>query len=156
MKYRIFFIAIVVCFATCASAQPYAVKVRQLLDHHFIGGQNIALKKGINYFIITNRKQYEKFFGTTNRADTPQFAKELMLVMLMPSSKSESRLIFKNADTKAGNFVEVYCDINTNVGTATYTAYPIAACAIPKYPGMAKMNFYDQRMRLLASVPVKN
>lgn len=137
-------------------AQPISIQVRPLLDHHFIGSENIALKKGINFFVISDRKQYEKFFGTTTRPDTPQFSKEVMLVMLMPYSRKESKLIFKKVDTKAGNFVEAYCDITTNVGTATYEAYPIGACAIPRYKGVTTVHFYNQHMRKLAAVPIKH
>jgi hypothetical protein len=154
----------IVCFLFCtllctaaAFAQPTTVQVRHLPDHYFTGGdQNIELKEGINCFVLTNRKQYEKFFGTTTRPDTPQFSKEVMLVLLMPSSKKDSKLAFQRVDMKAGNFIEVYCDVQTNMGKNTYTTYPVAACAIPRYANVTTMKFYDAKnMRRITTVPVK-
>jgi hypothetical protein len=154
------FICILFFTLVCISevfAQPATVQVRPLRDHHYIGGnQMLELKEGVNCFVLTSRKQYEKFFGTTTRPDTPNFANEVMLLLLMPSSKKDAKLAFQKVDIKAGNFIEVYCDVKTNLGKMTYTAYPTVACAIPRYANVQQMKFYDAKnMRLIATVPVK-
>lgn len=137
------------------SAQPQPVKIKPLRDYYFIG-QGMLLKSGINCFAITDRETFDKFFGKTNRPDTPAFVSEIMLVMLMRESKQDSKLSFDRVDMKAGNFIEVYCSSNLNKGRLTYTTYPIAACTIPKYKGITKLNFYNSKnMKLVQAVALK-
>jgi hypothetical protein len=136
-------------------AQPQPVKIRPLRDYYFIG-QGMQLKTGINCFAITDREAFDKFFGKTNRPDTPAFANEIMLVMLMRESKQDSKLMFDRVDMKAGNFIEVYCSANMNKGRLTYTMYPIVACTIPKYKGITTLNFYSSKnMKLIQRVALK-
>ncbi len=137
------------------SAQPVQVQIRPLRDYYFTGDGS-QLKPGINCFAITDRQQFNKFFGKTNRPDTPAFASEIMLVMLMRESKQDSKLSFDKVDMKAGNFIEVYCSSKINKGKLTYTTYPIAVCAIPKYKGITKLNFYNYKtMKLIQTVGLK-
>lgn len=136
-------------------AQPVKVPVRPMQDYHFIG-DNAALKPGVNCMVITNRKQFEKTFGKTDRPDTPSFANELMLVLLMPETRRESRLYFERISMKAGEFIEVYCKFDLNIHPLTYRYYPIITCAIPRFAAIHKINFYNERhMRLLESVLIK-
>lgn len=157
MKSFVTFLCCSLLYTGYAYAQPSTVKVRHLRDYHYVGSnQMLELKEGINCFVLTNRKQYEKFFGTTTRPDTPDFANEVMLLLLMRSSNKDAKLAFQKIDMKAGNFIEVYCDVKTNLGKMTYTAYPTVACAIPRYSNVQIMKFYNAKnMRLIATVRVK-
>lgn len=155
MKKLLLFL-LVVSFYNAIYAQPTPVEIRQLSNHYYIGTRQ-QLKDGVNCFVIDNRKDYEDFFGKTDRADTPKFSKEIMLVLLMPASKKESHMAFKKVDMKAGDFVEAYCSLDLNKGKTPYEAYPIATCAIPRYKGVKKVNFYNEKgMKTLQSVPFKN
>lgn len=137
------------------SAQPQPVKIRPLRDYYFIG-DGAQLKPGINCFAITDREKFDKFFGKTKRADTPAFESEIMLVMLMKESNRESKLAFERVDMKAGNFIEVYVSSKINEGKTPYKINPIGVCAIPKYKGITKLNFYnDKTMRLIQTVLLK-
>jgi hypothetical protein len=127
-----------------AIAQPKSVEVRRL-ESYFFAGDNKELKSGVNYIVVTDRKQFEKLFSSLQRADTPDFSKELMLVMVMPSSRKESRLYFKSVSVKAGNFIEVNCTFDMNVQPLTYYTNPIAVCVIPRYPSIQKVNFYEEK-----------
>ena len=144
-----------VSFCSAIYAQPTPVEIKQLLGHYYVGTRQ-QLKDGVNCFVITDRKDYEEFFGKTDRADTPKFSKEIMLVLLMPASKKDSKMEFKKVDMKAGDFVEAYCALDLNKGRMPYEAYPIATCVIPRYNGVKKVNFYNERgMKLIQSVPFK-
>ncbi|RYE25275.1 MAG: hypothetical protein EOP51_04685 [Sphingobacteriales bacterium] len=145
-----------ICAYAAVQAQPTPVEIRQLPNHYYIGTRQ-QLKDEVNCFVIADRKEYEAFFGKTDRPDTPKFSKEIMLVLLMPLSKKDSRMEFKKVDMKAGDFVEAYCALDLNKGKMPYEAYPIVTCAIPRYAGVKKVNFYnDKNMKLLESVPFKN
>jgi hypothetical protein len=127
-----------------AFTQPVQVEIKRLNDYYY-AGKNTELKSGVNYFVITNRKQFEKLFGNISRTDTPDFSKELMLVMLMPSSRKESKLYFKSISVKAGNFIEVNCAFDMNIQPLTYYSNPIAACTIPRNKSIQKVNFYEEK-----------
>lgn len=147
--------ALLICLLSVVLyAQPLPVQVRPLYHYDFIG-TGIDLKPGVNCFVITHRKQMEKFFGTTTRPDTPDFSKEQMLVMVVSETKKDAKLSFDKVDSRAGNFVEAYCTVKLNLGRLTYATYPVAVCTIPKYKGVQKVNFYNGDMRLMKSVEVK-
>lgn len=149
-------IAMLLCAYVQVQAQPTPVDIRQLPNHYYIGTRQ-QLKDGVNCFVITDQKEYEDFFGKTDRADTPKFAKEIMLVLLMPASKKDSKMEFKKVDMKAGDFVEAYVALDLYKGKLPYEAYAIATCAIPRYKGVKKVNYYNEKgMKLLASVPFSN
>lgn len=135
-------------------AQPTPVQVKPVKDY-FFSGDNNALKKGLNCLIIKNRKQFEKLFGETDRADTPDFQKEMMLLLLLPATKKEAKLVFRRITMKAGDFIEVYCEVDKNVQPLTYLYNPLSACIIPKYPGIRHVDFYDvDDMKLISTVDV--
>jgi hypothetical protein len=124
-------------------------------DYYYVGKQQ--LKPGVNYFVISERKLFEKMFGKTNRADTPHFSKEVMLVLLVDETNKDAKLEVNKVNMKAGDFVEVYCDIDLNKGKLPYKAYPIATYVIPRYKGTDKVNFYDaKRLKLLESVMIED
>lgn len=142
-------------FGIIANAQPVPVEIKQLSGHYYVGTRQ-QLKDGVNCFVITDRKDYEEFFGKTDRPDTPKFSKEVMLVLLMPASKKDSKMEFKKVDMKAGDFVEAYVSLDLNKGRMPYETYPIATCAIPRYNGVKKVNFYNEKgMKLIQSVMFK-
>ncbi len=133
-------------------AQPLPVAVKPMQDYYFAGDASM-LKSGINCMVISDWKQFNKIFGTTDRPDTPQFAKEWMVVLAMPATKKEASLQFKRISMKAGEFIEVYCNIDRKIQPLTYAYIPLAACVIPKYPGINKIHFYnEENMRLIRTV----
>lgn len=152
MKWMIFLMFLIV--GRQAAAQPQPVEIKRMQDYYFIGNDD-ELKSGVNCIVLKTRKQFDRMFGTTSRPDTPRFSKELMLVLLMPAGKREAKLEFKRISMKAGGFIEVYCDIDRKVRPLTYVSNPINTCVIPKYPGITKINFYDEyNMRLLGAVDI--
>jgi hypothetical protein len=136
------------------NAQPQLVNARTLKNIDFIGDDAI-LKPGINCFVITEWKEYRKFFGTPTQPDTPRFSREMMLVLLMPFTNRDAKLEFNRVDTKAGNFVEVSYRVDLNKGKLTYKFYPIAISVIPRLQGVQRVKFYDGKMKLVKTVEVK-
>lgn len=155
---RYFFLLILsILFSAASYAQPQDVNITKMQDHYFVGNED-DLNKGVNCFVITDRKTYEKFFGTTTRADTPRFETQWMLVMVMPLTRWESELSFNRISVKAGDFIEVYCNTKTKKHPLTYEYNPIAAVVIPKNDKINKVDFYDQHkgsVRLIQSVAIK-
>lgn len=141
-----------------ATAQPTEVQAKKLQGYFFSGNDDM-LKDGPNCFVITKKQEFEKLFGK-GRADTPQFSKEWMLVLLMPATKKDIQLEFNRISMKAGTFVEVYCDFNKLRGKMlTYENNPIAVCTIPRFEKVKTINFYEERkkgLELVTSVEVKH
>lgn len=156
--YRVLTTILILLFATVATAQPTEVQAKKL-QGYFFSGSDAMLKKGPNCFVITKLQEFEKFFGK-GRADTPQFSKEWMLVLIMPATKKDIELEFKRISMKAGTFVEVYCDFNKLRGKMlTYETNPMAVCTIPRFEKVKTINFYEERKRgleLVTSVEVKH
>ncbi len=142
--------------AQVVMAQPKPVEIRMLQDHYFYGDES-QLEKGVNAFVLTSRKEYEKFFGTTSRPDTPHFSKEWMLILVMPTTKTDASLAFQSVSVKAGNFMEVYCNVNPKGKKLTYEHHPIAVCAVSKQSAISKVDFYNRNkgVKLMQSVNVK-
>lgn len=137
-----------------AYAQPVPVKMRPLDSYYYVDKKGERLKNGVNYFVISDKKSFEKVFGKGTRADTPQFSKEIVIMMVMPASKHESNLKFDRVSMKAGDFVEVYCTQKLNHHKVNYEMNAVAVAAIPRSPGIRKVIFYDQYMRKLETVEV--
>lgn len=154
MRYCLFLFAFLLSFSVYA--QPQQVQLQKMQDYYFVGSESM-LKKGVNCFVITEREDMDKLFGTTSRPDTPDFSQEWMLVMVMPMTKSENQLEYKRVSNKAGNFVEIYCDVRTNIHQLTYDHNPTSVCVIPKYEGVSKVDFYNEHkgIRLIQSVTIK-
>ena len=116
----------------------------------------VTLKQGLNFMVITDRKEFDKTFGVTKRPDTPDFSKEWMLVMAIPPLKKETKMIFEKVSWKAGNFIEVYYSVKKNIFPVTYTVYPMAIAVIPRHKGISFVNFYEQKsMRMTEKIEIK-
>ncbi|MBW7912493.1 MAG: hypothetical protein H3C54_02030 [Taibaiella sp.] len=148
----------ILLLSSVASAQPTEVQAKKL-QGYFFSGSDAMLKDGPNCFVITKKQEFEKLFGK-GRADTPNFSKEWMLVLLMPATKKDIQLEFNRISMKAGTFVEVYCDFNKLRGKMlTYETNPIAVCTIPRFEKVKTINFYEERkkgLELVTSVEVKH
>lgn len=144
-------------FSFSAFAQPSPVQMKKLQGYFFSGSESM-LKDGVNCFVVQKKQDFEKLFGK-GRADTPQFSKEWMLVLVMPATKKDIHLDFIRVSMKAGSFIEVYCDLNKLKGKLlTYETNPLVLCTIPKSEGIKTINFYEERKRgleLVESVEVK-
>ena len=138
-------------------AQPTEVQMKKQSGYIFVGDEK-NLQDGVNYFVLQRKQDFYKMFGK-GRRDGPDFSKEWMLVMVMPSTKKDIQLEFNRISMKAGTFVEVYCDLNKLRGKLnTYEANPIAVCTIPKFPNVKTVNFYEERkkgLELVATVETK-
>lgn len=150
---HIIVLLLLVLSASALKAQPVPVKMRHLNGYYF-AGRGVALKNGVNYFAVTDRKTFEKMFGALNRPDTPNFSKEMLLVMVMPESNKESTLEFERVSMKAGDFIEVYCNQDLNHHRVNYSMNAIAVAAIPKSAGISRVIFYNQKMKKLETVEV--
>lgn len=139
-------------------AQPSEVPMSKK-QGYFFSGQESMLEDKVNCFVVTELKEFEKFFGT-RRSDTPAFHKEWMLIMVMPSTKKDITLDFSRISMKAGSFIEVYCDLNNLKGKKlTYETNPMAVCTIPKYDKIKVVNFYEERkngLELIEKVNIKS
>lgn len=150
---KVYLALVFVCLTCLGYAQPGNVSIRPLQDYHFFSENE--LKDGVNCFVLTNRKQMEKMFGKIDRPDTPDFAKEFLLVMVMPVTKKETRLGYKGISVKAGEFIEVYCDVSLKGHRLTYDYNPIAVAIIPRYNNVRTIHFFDEKKkRLISSVAV--
>lgn len=141
----------ILLWCTHAMAQPTQVQMKKL-QGYFFSGSEAMLKKGVNCFVVQQKKDFEKFFGK-NRADTPSFSKEWMLILVMPATKKDIQLEFERISMKAGDFIEVYCDFGKLKGKGLpYEANPIAVCVIPRYDSIHTVRFYEERRKGLEPV----
>lgn len=140
-------------FCALLSAQPVPGTITPMQDYHFYSDAD--LKSGVNCMVLTNRKQMEKVFGKIDRPDTPDFSKEFLLVMVMPSTKKDAKLRFKGMSIKAGGFIEVYCEVHQKGHLLTYDHYPIAVATIPRKEHINTIHFFDEkRKHLISSVAI--
>lgn len=145
MKHLLFIPAMLLAIA--AYAQPQEVTLTPLQDYYYIGSERL-LDDRVNCFVLEDREQFEDFFGTTRRADTPDFSKEWMLVLVAPETKKDIMMKFTRVSMKAGNFLEVYCDLGRLKGKLlTYEHHPLAACIIPKYENIRLLKFYEEHKK---------
>ena len=153
MRLPISFLILAFLLSVTSYAQPVPVELHKMPDYYYVG--DLQLKSGVNFFVLTERKDFDKMFGRTNRPDTPHFTKEVMLVMLVPETNKDAKLEVNKVNMKAGDFVEVYCDIDLNKGKLPYKTYPIGTYVIPRFKGTDKIRFYDNRkMKLLETVEI--
>ncbi|MCB0698910.1 MAG: hypothetical protein KDC11_03645 [Chitinophagaceae bacterium] len=145
MKY-LFSVLIVLFFAAPrAFAQPVKVEMKPLQDLYYIGDEK-KLEKGVNCFVLQKRKEYEEFFGKTDRVDTPNFSKEWMLILVLPSTRKDVKMKFNRVSMKAGSFIEIYCDLGKlRGGTLTYEHHPLVACTIPQSDNTRLLKFYEEK-----------
>jgi|SRR5690606_4728052 hypothetical protein len=151
---RYCFVFVLSLLSFSASAQPQLFSVRNLEGYYL--HEKISLKRGLNFFSIGDKKTFVKYFGNIEKEDTPDFAKEQVIVMAMPPSQKESILGFFPNGIKAGLKLEIYCQLDLNKGKIPYTWYPIAVAAIPRYLHVREIHFYDEKnKKLLKKVKLK-
>lgn len=134
-------------------AQPIKFQPR-IMEGYYLD-QKIPLKKGINFFVIADRRAFYKFFGKLNRPDTPSFDYENVVVMAMRPQNRQWFLSFSPNAIKAGNYIELYCNERHDKHKIPYTCYPIAVAAIPRYFSVTTINFYNNKNKLYTSLPAK-
>lgn len=156
--YRIIAILLLAFSFNTAFAQPQQVQMRKLQGYYY-NGSDARLKDGVNCFVIADKKEYIRHFGS-GRSDMPNFEKNWLLILVMPATKKDIFLDFNSVSMKAGNFIEVYCDFNKLRGKQlTYEANPLAVCMIPAFKKIDVVNFYEERKRgleLAEKVEVKH
>ncbi|RYZ53295.1 MAG: hypothetical protein EOP49_07585 [Sphingobacteriales bacterium] len=140
---------------TVSTAQPIALKLRPL-EGYYVDAK-YPLKKGPNFFVITNDFRFEQMFGKIDNPKGPDFELEHVVVMALPPMKRDAQLSFSPGIYKAGNYMEVYCSVKEDKKhKLPYVNYPVVVAAVPVYFSVSRINFYDQQTReLLASVPVR-
>lgn len=145
--------ALLIC--TAAFAQPLKFTPRSM--EGFYLDERVPLKKGLNFFVITERKEFIKYFGLINKPDTPDFDYEAAIVVAMPPQDRQSFLSFTPHAFKAGNYVEIYFTAKHDKHKIPYTAHPIVVAAIPKYLSVTTVNFYeDEKKKLYKSIRIRN
>lgn len=148
-------LVVVLLLAKDAFAQPTPVQMTRK-PNYFFSGSDAMLEKGVNCFVVRSIKDFERFFGK-NRADTPQFSKEWMLILVMPATKKDIVLEFNRVSMKAGTFIEVYCNLNKLKGKQlTYEMNPLAVCTIPRFDKVKTVNFYEERKQGLELMTTTN
>lgn len=138
-------------FSFC-HAQPIYFKLRPMEGYNL--DPKIKLEKGLNFFVISDRRNFIKHFGWINKPDTPRFDYEHVLVMAMPPTNTQAFLNFEKDAAKAGNYIEVYCGVKKDKHEIPYTEYPIVVAAIPKYFHVNQVRFYenDRKKKMLGRV----
>ena len=140
--------------ALSLSAQPQYFRLKPM-EGYFLDTK-VPLKEGPNFFVISDRRKFIKYFGQINKPDTPNFNFDHVIVMALPPSKKQSLIGFMPQAAKAGNFIEVYCVMDLNKYPVTYTSYSIVAARIPRYFSVTRVNFYnDESKKLLETVYIK-
>ncbi|HRO41688.1 MAG TPA: hypothetical protein PL009_02570 [Flavipsychrobacter sp.] len=136
------------------SAQPREFKLKQLTGFYL--DDKIPLEKGLNFKVITNRRDFIKHFGLINKPDTPNLRFNHVIVLALQPTKEQWFLSFEETAIRAGNYIEVYCSIKYDKHKITYLDRPIATAAIPKYFSVKTVNFYDKETKKqLASVQIR-
>ena len=144
--------ASVTCCLGFAQEQYFKLKP---MEGYFLDSK-VPLKEGPNFFVISDRRKFIKYFGNIKKADTPNFDYDHVIVMALPPSKKQSVVGFVPDAAKAGNFIEVYCIMETDKYPLTYTSYPIVAARIPKYFSVTKVSFYsNDKKELMETVYIR-
>lgn len=135
-------------------AQPRKFKLKPLTGYYL--DDRIDLKDGLNFMVISNRRDFIKHFGLMNRPDTPNFDYHHVIVIALPPTKEQYFLSYEPEAAKAGDFIEVYCNIKHEKHKITYCDHPIVTAIIPRYFSVRKVNFYDKATKkLLESVEIR-
>ncbi|PZF71364.1 hypothetical protein DN068_18905 [Taibaiella soli] len=130
-------------------AQPVPVKLRFLSGYNL--SPKIPLQSGANFFVITKQKVFDKTFGidkgTPPLPNPPDFKKEMVIVMAAMPTERITKMMFTNA-TRAGNYVEVYCNYKKTITPLTYTEFPIVVATLPIIPEVNEIRFYQGKDEL--------
>ena len=151
---RFLLLFLVLFVTTKTNSQPQYFNLKPM-EGYFLNDE-VPLKKGLNFFVISNREKFIKHFGLINKSNAPNFDYNHIIVMALPPSKMESKIAFLPKAARAGNYIEVYCEIEKKKHSVPYTTYPIVVATIPKYFSVTKVNFYNnENKKLLESVQIK-
>lgn len=154
LRKDIFFVLFLLLVGLQLHAQPRKFKLRQLTGFYL--DDKVPLTKGFNFMIITNRRSFIKHFGLINKPDTPNLQYNQVIVMAMPPTKEQWFLSFEDTAVRAGNYIEVYCNVRREKHDITYLDRPIVTASLPKFFSVRTINFYDNKTKkLLGTVPVK-
>ena len=97
--------------------------------------------------IVTKASQFNKLFGIgkepINKANYPDFSKEIVLVVAMPETKRETKITITDG-MRAGNFAEINFREKKSY-PLTYSTIPVSIVTIPRYKGMQEVRFYENR-----------
>lgn len=133
--------------------QPQTLELRTLTGYH--ANDKLKLSKGINYLVFSNEREFERYFGKSYAEDKPNFDFEHVLVMITRPTDEQYFLSFAATASKAGNYIEVYCNVRKEKHLLTYIDHPIALVAIPKYFAVTSINLYsNKKKKLLKKVKV--
>ncbi len=157
-EYKVFdmrlLILIWILFPAIGFSQPQWVLIVRPLINYFMEN-SVHLGNGVNCFAITKQADFRKMFGVAKTMDNkivePDFDKENVIVIAEPTSNHDMVITFTDA-MRAGDFIEVYCKIEKKKYPLSYEVEHVCAGIIPKYPGVKKMRFYDERRKLLGEV----
>lgn len=131
------------CLVTITTyAQPQKFKIHPLEGYYL--GEKIELEKGLNFMVISNEKEFIKYFGDIDKRDKPNFDFDHVIVIARRPTKKQYFLSLDSMAVKAGNFIEVYYKEATKKHTLTYLDHPIVVASIPKYFSVTKINFYNR------------
>jgi hypothetical protein len=152
MPIRYLLIFFLVLSGYISPAQPTNVKLRMLEGYYPLNGT--YYHKGPNLWVITDQKTFDRYFGVINKPGAPDFEIEMVLVMTLPPTKRDAKLSFEKIGKRAGSYIEVYCDVQENLGKLPYVAYPTVVAAIPIYFKVSHINFYEakKKKKLMKSV----
>lgn len=107
--------------------------------------------------VFTKKIDFDKTFGLakteTNTIKVPNFDSVQVLMIALPANNHDAILTFISA-TRAGETVEVYCEVHKKNYPLTYTAEHIAVVSIPRIKGVNTINFYEGN-RKVKSVKMK-
>ena len=125
-----------------AFSQPKPIELRMLQGYH--ANDKLKLEEGVNFKVFSREREFERYFGKIEKEGMPNFDFEHVIVMLTKPTKEQYFLTFDSFAKKAGNFIEIYCSIETRKHELTYIDHPIAIAAIPKFFAVTEINFYDK------------
>ena len=146
---------IVICLFSCLTGytQPQQIKLRMLIGYH--ANEKLKLHKSVNYLVFSKEREFERYFGKSFKENKPNFDHEHVIVMLTEPTREQYFLSFAETAVKAGNFIEIYCNVNKEKHLLPYTDHPIAIAAIPKYFSVNRIDFYsNEKKKLLKRVKV--
>lgn len=144
----------VLLWGQIAMAQPQPIALRMLQGYY--ANDKLPLDKGVNFYVFSEQRDFEKYFGHIEKEDMPNFEFEHVVVMLTPPIKEQYFLYFRPTAMKAGNFIEIYCSVKHDKHELPYYDRAIAIAAIPKYYAVTKIKFYTdgRKKKLMKSINV--
>lgn len=138
-----------------AIAQPMGLKI-ELLDNLFLNNI-VHLNHGLSCRVIDKKVDFDKAFGfaktETNTIKVPNFDSFQVIMIALPADNHDAVLSFISA-TRAGDVVEVYCNVKKKNYPLTYQAEHVAVASIPRIKGVSTFAFYEGNKKV-ATVKLK-